>query len=278
MNRFWLAFVLALACVAVGTAPAHAAEAKWLFTNEAEMKATIARHSGNPRANYYIIMRASKRDLIGQAAMTYRDLARKRLNDANAYAAYAFSQYVATGEMSRYQLTYNAPPLIRELRGYQMEADYYRGEALKLAPRSPDVLLMTGMALFWTSGRSYEGDTANKKKACDYLRKAVRLAPKWADAHYWLAKHLINLWPVVPNKEEVGKEAIAALKRAETLEPRLKPDCVILYAYAYQALKRPDKQLEYLEAYIASNQEHGKDVRVLEWRDSLRKQLAKTGS
>ncbi len=77
---------------------------------------------------------------------------------------------------------------------------------------------------------------------------------------------------------EIGREAIASLKRAETLEPRLKPDCLILYAHAYQALKRPDKELEYLEAYIAAADERGKNVRLLAWRDSLRKQLAKPSS
>ena len=264
--------------VASGSPTAQTKEKKddvWLLTTEPQMQVEVEKYLKNPRATYFIIMRAQRHNLGPAAAIAYRDWRKKRVGDPFIESAYAFSQWMAAGELTPHYLTKNVQPLLQQLRGQQMEARYYRTEAFKARPNSPEVLLETAVGSFFSPADTYAGMTKNKEESAANLRRAARLAPDWADAHYWLGRMLGMLWPVVPNKASIANESIHALQTAEKLNPMFHDDCLYVYATDYEALERPDMELRYVQAYLKAHPKTSHAAGILRWQAALEKQLRK---
>lgn len=265
-------------CVAVDSQPCAAKDNLWNFTTEAQMKAVIPQYINNPRATYYIIQRAYHHKMAGQATVVYHDLMRLKPNDPKTQAAYAFCHFMATGPLSGEYFVYGASPLTRGLRKQQIEANDYRLAALQTAPKSPEILLESALPIFYTSAGTPEQQTPQRQKAINLLRKATRLAPQWADAHYWLAVMLSDSWTIMSSqKTALGQESITELHRAEELNPTLHTDCLLSYLGAYQALDKPDKALLYLDAYVRAKPEEAKRMHLIEGRAALLKQMQSKG-
>lgn len=247
----------------------------WRFTQEAQMRAAIEQYKDNPRATYYIIVRASHQHLAPQAAMIYLSLLDIDQYNPKREAAYAFSQFMAAGALSEYALNYGAPSLVQKLRQQQLKAEYNRALALSATPKSPETLLEAAIPLGYTG--DYQSGSVDRRKACDYLRKAVRLAPEWADAHYWLAVMLNSLWSCNMHGPTYVAEELSELQKAESLEPKLHTDCQIQYAYTYQELNLPEKQLEHLNAYIKAKPVGSINSHIIDWRDNLARQSKDNG-
>jgi len=309
-SRLLCVFLLVSACVApVWCAPGNNSETKgppalqdtgedqlWRFTTEEQLRAAILKYIKNPRALYYIILRAHERNLAGQASVIFHDLLLPKPQDhpehahdenpkahaaalikgldlAHVQSAYAYSHFMATGPLSREYFVRDVSPLVKALRMQEPDVAMYRKESLKAAPKSPEVLLETAIPLFYKGADTKQKAIEQCQKACESLREATQLAPQWADTHYWLAQLLIELAPVVPEKIVLAKEALAAYQKAEDLDPKLHPQCVYGYVYAYQALGQPDKVLEYLDQYIQIRPDFGKQSHIVKWREALLKQL-----
>lgn len=267
-TRKWPLLVSAL-CVALATAALAAPTVKrWLFKDKNEMEQTVRQYADNPRATYYIITRAHKRNLAAQAAVVYRKMLEKQPHDPYLQSAYAFSHFMATGVHSREFTNEKASVAVRQLRKQTMDAAYYREEALKSKPDSSVILVESALFL--------SADGQDRAKAVELLRRAVKRNPKWADAQYWLGNTLCAWWSQQrQHREEIGKEALVHLREAERLEPKLRPECLISSVYAYQALGDKPKQLQYMEAYLKARPEATKEEWLVKWRKSLKDDLAK---
>ncbi|HET6382835.1 MAG TPA: hypothetical protein VFJ58_05540, partial [Armatimonadota bacterium] len=207
----------------------------WLFTTESQMRVEIEKYLKKPRDTYFIIMRSQHENLGPAAAMAYREWRKKRIGDPLVESAYAFSQWMAAGELAPNYTTRDVQPLLQQLRSQQMEARYYRAKAIKARPNSPEVLLETALPMFFYPCAPSVADMAkikrsaspqkslaaelaanmvkNKHLSVNGLRRAARLAPDWADTHYWLGSMLVMLWPLVNDKATTAEESIHALGR-----------------------------------------------------------------
>ena len=144
----------------------------WRFTDQVKMEQAILQYKDNPRATYYIIMRAFHQKLAPQATVIYRNLVKEDTMNAKLLSAYAFSHFLSTGPMSTSGLSYNAPELVRKLRGQQAEADEARSTAISIRPDLPEVLIETAIPLahsgMWTPSNT------SSVTASLYARKAVK--------------------------------------------------------------------------------------------------------
>jgi tetratricopeptide (TPR) repeat protein len=259
---------LILVCLVVGAA--WAAKSVWLFQSEDQMKQTIMEHLKNPRATFYVIMRAHKRGMADEAALIYYDLLQKDRTNPQLLSAYAYSHFMATGPYSKDYFVRYASPAVQKLRPQQVQADYYREEAITFAPKSPEVLLESGLGMF------YKSDT--KQQGLNHVRKAVRLAPKWPDAHYWLGYLLISQWPMERDKKKrvvICREALAAFKEAERLEPKLHKECLYGTLGAYQGMDDTPKILKTMNAYLKLEPNYIKRPGIAKWRQQLQEQVKK---
>lgn len=247
--------------------------AQWLFTNEEEMQQTVTVQADNPRAAYYIILRAVRHELAPQTAVAYYDLLQKNPQDPYLQATWAFSHFVATSPIFRQKFTKPDSDLEKQIAKQQGEAVYYRDKAIKAKPSSPVVLVETALYLVYANNRSTE--------AVEKLRKATSLAPDWADTHYWLGTVLSSYWAspsaLKEKRADIAREAIASLDRALKLEPKLRDDCLMSYSGAYQALDRPDKSLVYRDEYCKSHPDFAKRPEVIKGRQWLVDEAKKKG-
>ena len=261
--------IIAASCAAIAKVALAAPNVKkWLFTNENEMEQTVRAYADNPRATYYVIMRAHQRNLAAQTAVVYYDLLQKNPYDPYLQSAFAYSHFVATNIFARESMNGKSAPFVYKLQKQATEAKYYREEAIKKKPDSPVILLETAQVLFYEPGKRGE--------AIELLKRAVKEDPKWADAQYWLGRYLGSYWlQDRENREALGQASLLHLREAERLQPELHPECLIGQAYAYQALDDVAKQIEYLDAYFKARPESLENEGLVKWRDQLRDELSK---
>ena len=234
------------------SAPGYCGQEDWRFRTQTEMRQTLPKYLKSPRALYYIILRARKQGLAADLCLQLREIHQKDLQDLDIASAYAFCQYVATNpitpEMARGVFT----PEIRKVMALQVEAEYFRGQALKYAPNEREIVLEAGIPMI-SSGGMGDGGT---EKASDLLMQAVKLAPRWADTHYWLgvcdAQLGINAVAYRKTKEypEHYRKCIAELREAERLESGLHTNCVEYYVQAYHYIKQWHSLLSALDEYF----------------------------
>lgn len=265
-----------------------AARPVWKFTSVPQMKALITKCLNNPRATYYIIVRARRLGMEKEAALFYRSFLKEETkngvsepkhsaNHGYVMAAYAFSHYVAVGPSSREYFIQNPPSLVQQLRDYGLEADGYRTWALQEEPNSPEVLLETSLAVLDGSSAT---ETRQQRilRAIGYTRKAVRLAPEWADARYWLANHLHRTATLFQGQTDSWyREALVHYDKAEKLEPQLRPECLRERASIWSTIGQNQKAFQCLEAYIKLRPESLKQPYIVKWRARLTKELKAKG-
>ena len=241
----------------------------WKFSDENAMKQAITQYVNNPRATYYIIMRAHRIGLGPLAATIYQGMLDKNPDDAYLQCDFAFSHFMATSMLSGTSLSSKTFPAIMKLRQLQMKAEYNRDAATAHMPSSPEASLEIALALAYNA--HHVPNVQSRRLACTYARQAVKLAPKWADAHYWFARILNLRWAAeAPKGPSFVAEELAELQKAEILEPHLHGDCMLGRAYAYQELNQMEDQLRCLNEYISTRPSTTVGKNIFEWRDSLR--------
>lgn len=275
VNRY-VVVLLVGACAALAMAAPSAKY--WLFSNKKEMQKAVPYYSNNPRATYYVIMRARNKGMAGLACASYHDLLKKNGNDPYLQSAYAFSHFMAVGEFSKEYFTEKASALTQELRTQQLEAKYYRDAAIKADSNSPVILVETAVP------KIYGSEAETRSEAVDYLRKAVRLAPEWADSQYWLGQALDALWAAkwsyasAKDRDSLKPllyEQIASLKRAEKLDPTLHGNCLIGYSTAYYYTDQVGLALRYSDAYSKLHPEDAKKPSTIKTRRQMVEELEK---
>jgi len=242
----------------------------WNFTTPAQMEKAIPKYLDNPRATYYVIMRARHHNLVDRAALLYGSLLKTRHggNEFYVMSAYAFSHFMAVGPLAREHFVQHGSPTVEKLRRQALEADFYRKEAMEGKPNSPEVLLMSALPAFYMAT-----NRSAKMKALNQVRRAVKLASSWADAHFWLGQVLLLSSGFERNRTPMAREALAAYQKAEQLQPALHGDCLYGYMSAHSQMKQPREALKYMDAYIKLRPAFGKSAVGIRWRQSLTKQL-----
>lgn len=265
-NSFLLSLALALLCSPSAhaifpqtkfssriKAPASA----WQFRNEQEVRALVARYINNPRAIYYIVNTAVERRLTHHATRAIGEHWQKspqnpQLQMLSAYAYWA----AATG--------YRTIPSLSgpgaEFNQLKSQAFSFTNSAPLERPNSPEVLVMASAC---SSTYLAENHNAFPKEipkrfsvVLGQLRRAIRLDPKWADAHYWYGVALDDyhsaLWnPKQPkNNAHLLSQAKNELLAAQRLDPNMKASCARRLASILEDQDRPREALAYLNTWL----------------------------
>jgi TolB-like protein len=143
--------------------------------------------------------------------------------EAHAELAFVYPQKHRYGDLSREERD--------RLR------EYHLNRALELAPEKPEVLRANALKI-----RQENGDST--KMIAD-LRKAIKIKPNYADAHYLLYQGL--------NWAEQGKTSIKSLERAVELDPLNEFFAVMLADNYHRYYGKVDKGIQILDRLIAND-------------------------
>ncbi len=243
-----------------------------------EISSQIKRSANNPTALYKHLTEYRDQHIDPQAALVCFDVLQKQPNNAVLKAAFAFLWFRAVHPLSENYSDYSKKTsTLTAVIALHLKADQCREDAVKKLPNSPEVLLETGIAECYQVSANYNTRLSGSK----HIQQAVKLAPKWADAHYWLANSLNLLeGKVYDDAAKKGinpKTSLYALaneelfhyNKAEELNPNLHNDCLLGYAFAYNTLEQPIKSQQALETYIKINPWFLKAPGVAQWREQI---------
>jgi len=227
------------------------------FVTVPRLQEAVEKYQRDPLATYAVIMRASHQHLGPQAAVAYDKLLTLHPDDPYVQSAYAFSQFMAVGPFSESFLNGQPTDLIRKIRLDQLKAAYYRGQASKSAAKSSVIRFECALQAYYSAQANPTTSLQVERGVIDDLRQVTKDDPKWPDAHYWLAV-ILNLYAAAiysqsgPSASQaqtvaLGKEMVSELQQAEHLQPKLRGDCLMNYAYAYQWLQQPRQSLKFLD-------------------------------
>ena len=176
MKQFYLWLALLLMCA---TSQAQIGTMRWHFKSRDEVKSALQQTRGNLRSTYDVLICAGRQGYTNTSIGFYEDVVADHEFDASSQdsAAYAFA----------YDLGYSFRPW-----GWKIDTDQsmikksgraiaqlFRDRAQSMLPNSPEVLVMRA---FWER-------SLGEQESLDAYRatlRAVNLAPRWADAYYWL--------------------------------------------------------------------------------------------
>jgi hypothetical protein len=265
---------------------------KWNFDSRGEVIAALKQTRGRLRPTYEVLICAGRQGYTNTGIGFYENIAVGHEFSASGpnSAAYAFA----------YDLGYSFRP-----RGWKRDPDtsmihkssaataqYFRERAANMMGNSPEVLIMRS---FWgaTLGRE------SRKDASVSALKAIKRAPNWADAYYWLGSaaecyaltfkmDLVNDRLKLGTKE--GDEAKAEMVRlahltlraydkAERLDPALHPILLLDRASAYNIIadKESAEMIPLLtDAYLKAFPDYADHIvelgqTVPQWRAMWRK-------
>lgn len=223
---------------------------KWHFNSRTEAKSALRQTRGNLRSTYDVLICAGRQGYTNTGIGYYEEIVAGHEFDASPQdsAAYAFA----------FDLGYSFRPWgwKRDLdqsmikKNSRAFAQHFRDRAQAALSNSPEALVMRA---FW--GNTLEGE--ERKEAYYAALRAVKLAPRWADAYYWLGTvtgNYANLFStritreqVKPNTPErartkativsLGHLQIRAYDKAEKLDSGLRPHLYWPRLLAYQNIR-----------------------------------------
>ena len=237
----------------VGVAlPAHAqmGTAKWRFQNRAQVEAATRKYKMNLRESYNIIMCAARQGMIRSVVHTYEQIMPKNVFDVPPEMASSFALACRMMQSRGWDWKVDNTPNITKISANDaLTVSLYRDRALQMLPNSPEVLVSYAI---WATDRSEQC-----LQALQLSQKAVRLAPRWADAHYWHSIMLNNEWlelaPAQRSKQgpRYGAAELRALNTGVRLDRGLKQLLDKDKSTIYQTMGRPREALIYFDAYAA---------------------------
>ena len=176
MRQIYLLLCLLLLC---GSGQAQMGTMKWRFNSRAEVVSALQETRGNLRATYEVLICAGRQGYTNTGIGFYENVVVGHEFDASAQdsAAYAFA----------FDLGYSFRPWgwKRDLdqsmikKSSRANAAHFRDRARSLRPNVPEVLVMRA---FWERSLGEQ----ESKDAYQANLQAVKRAPRWADAYYWL--------------------------------------------------------------------------------------------
>lgn len=231
------------ACAQMGTM-------KWHFNSRDEVKSALQQTRGNLRSTYDVMICAGRQGYTNTSIGFYE-------NVVAGHEFYALGQDSAAYAFA-YDLGYSFRPwcwkrdtdqsMIKKSSGAR--AQLFRDRAQLLLPNSPERLVMRA---FWAGTLSSKDTT----EAYQATLRAVKLAPRWADAYYWLGTEVSNyagvfstrisrqeVKPHTPEMTQIretvarlGQLQLRAYDKAERLDPGLRPHLYWARLNAYQDIR-----------------------------------------
>ena len=243
MKRLLLLLLMLCALVLKpASSQAQVGTMKWRFKSRAEVRTALTKTRGNLRKTYEVLVCAGRQGYCNTSIAYYEKIVVPKPFDSTAVenASYAFA----------YDIGYSYRPwswkidpdksMIKLSSPTKAATARQRGEAVTTA----EALVMRCM---------YNSTSSARKKAYQQGLQAVENAPKWADAHYWLAGAATNyaftfqkdVWPTVKRKEswdrmvDLGQVAMRSYRRAENLDSGLRPYLFLEKAGAAELMADP---------------------------------------
>ena len=256
--KFKFSIFLRLALVVLGitlmnarSCLAQAGTQKWQFKNRAEVRSAVLSNLKNLRASYEIVTCAARQGKLRTVLQTYEKVIGTNIYDTSpeVCSSYALAHRYFSG-FSRWNWKRDDDTSVEVLRGQNagLQIQWFRNRALSLKPKSPEVLLSYAIWAVYDSG--------GRPLALRQANEAVRLAPDWADAHYWRAQMIQSRWSIMmpASKRQAaakhyGTEMLRALNKAEKLDPAFRKVAMIDRYYAYQSLGDNKNALIAFDAY-----------------------------
>lgn len=256
MKRFSCSLCVLFTLLCSSSSFAQMGKMKYPFRSRAQVIPVLQQTRGNLRQTYNALICAARLGYIRTAIGYYEGVVSGQEFTASAQdsAAYAFAFDLGSSFRPWDWKTDLSP--ISMKRSSRALALLYRDRAFAALPKSPEVLVM----------RAFYGslDPAEEQRE-RYLTavRAVRLAPQWADAHYWLAwtanSYAMALqqdvWPILKNpaskatRIRLGKVQMRAYDAAQRLDPSLRPSLYLLRIGACQLIA-DKKSAQMIPVYV----------------------------
>ena len=232
---------------------------KWPMRSRSDVTSALTKTRGDLRATYEVLVCAARQGYPSISIDYYDKIVRGKEFDATAADSAAFAFAYDLGHSFRpWNWKQDAKPI--PVKGTQAMAQYFRERALSGLPNSPEVLTMRA---FWGATQSGE----KRDNAYFSALKAVKKAPDWADAYYWLAsasKNYAYRFSQDESKRDLQKRlgllALRAYDKAEKLDPTLRPHLFQPRAYAYELVgdKKSAQMIPILaEAHLKAFPQYG---------------------
>lgn len=246
---------LSLVCLVSTPSFAQMGKMKWHFKSRTDVAPALQQAQGNLRETYEVIVCAARQGYSSSALSFYEDVVLNHQFDATAKdsAAYVFA-FDVNYSLRPWDWKKDRSPT--HTRSGRAMAQLFWDRSNSLAKSSAEVSVMRVLPNL-TIPR-----TERRRGYQDALR-AVQLAPKWADAWYWLgqaARSYALTFEDLPRSASnratqvrLSRLELRAYDRAAKLNPSLKPYLGLARAAAYEMLadkKSPQMMTLYLSQYL----------------------------
>ena len=247
MRMLFLSAFLVLLCA---KGQAQMGTMKWKFNSRAQVTKALGQTRGDLRATYNVLICAGRQGYTNTGIGYYEKIVDGKEFSASGQdsAAYAFA----------YDLGYSFRPwgwkrdtdqsMIKKSSGAR--AQLFRERAKSLLPNSPERMVMRA---FWAGSLQRE----ERQEAYALSLQSVKLAPKWADAYFWLGEHTsgyANIFSTQITRKQIesgsvqmkqtkaklaslGQLQLRAYDKAEALDPGLRPHLYWPRIGAYQRIR-----------------------------------------
>ena len=229
---------------------------RYPFSSRDQVIPTLQQTRGNLRETYNALICAARLGYINTAIGYYEGLMSGHEFDASAQdsAAYAFAYDLGSSVRPwDWRKDLDRGGIRRSSRAVAL---LFRDRAFAALPKSPEVLVMRA---FWQTAQDHDF----RRQGYFTDLQAVKLAPKWSDAYYWLAWSAHNyglalqqdVWPVLKNpaskatRIRLGKKEMRAYDMAEKLDPSLRPYLYLLRAGACELIA-DKKSAQMIPVYV----------------------------
>jgi len=228
---------------------------KWRFKSRNDVGSALQQAQGNLRETYEAIVCAARQGYSSSALSFYEDVVLNHQFDATAKdsAAYVFA-FDVNYSLRPWDWKKDRNPI--HTRSGRAMAQLFWDRSNSLAKSSAEVSVMRVLPNL-TIPRT------ERRQAYQDALRAIKLAPNWADAWYWLgqaagsyALTFEDLPRTVANRAtqvRLSRLELRAYDRAEKLNPSLKPYLGLARAAAYEMLadkKSPQMMTLYVNQYL----------------------------
>lgn len=216
-----------LGATLVAASPSHAqmGTMKWHFRSRADVVPALQKTRGNLRSTYDVLICAARQGYRNTALGFYEDVVSGHEFNATVQdsAAFGFAHDLADNFSPWY---WKKDLDFSDYKGSsRASAVLFKDRAFQYGAGSPEILVM----------RAYKERLLFKetrKRAYEWCLKAVKRAPNWADAHYWLAEAAEDYALAFQDEHKPSNKAIivrlgrlemSSCDRAEKLDAGLHP-------------------------------------------------------
>ena len=243
--------------------------ALWQSSSQAEIQEQIDKHIADPKAMYRLINESYGKKQEGYVASNLVSRLEKAPKDPKLVivpndppliivTAYAMVQAVGDGSRGLWGTRTPQSMSLMSKRSFifsLVTPDIWEGLD------DPVLMIMAAAARSEKLNESV-GDDMKPHKAeerlpvIDLCRRATLIDPKWADAHFWYGRMLLEycyaFQPLQENKRLFLLTAKAELLKAAELDPGLKSDTYWQLTFVLESLGQPQQALSYFKKSIDS--------------------------